>query len=149
VISPAAPRAGGAALLARAVLVALAAASVAALFYAQVLKRQAPLVNGHGGVTVFRPGGPGVTKAHFHLKLSVGDVVDVVVLNPAGNRALKVIAHDRRVREYRRFELVWDGTTAGGASARPGRYPVEVILAHAGRTVVVPGLALVVEARPG
>ena len=65
---------------ARIVLGLLVLASVAAFFYAQALKREDPLVNGHGGVTRFRPAGPGVTEAHFHLKLSVNDVVDVAVL---------------------------------------------------------------------
>lgn len=142
------PRAVRAATLARAALAALVAASVAALFIAQALKREAPLINGHGGVTRFRPGGPGVTEAHFHLRLSVGDVVDVCVLNGRSQAVVNVVASHRRVREYKEFELIWNGTTTTGAPAPPGRYLVEVRLEHAGRTVIVPGFQLVVEGPP-
>lgn len=136
-----------AATLARVVLAVLVGAGVGAFFIAQAVKREAPLVNGHGGVTRLRPDGPGVRAAHFHLKLSVGDVVEVSVLNAAG-REVQVIARDRRVREYRKFELAWNGTTATGAVAAPGAYQVEVRLEHAGRTVVVPNFALVVKGPP-
>ncbi len=142
------PRAPRAATLARAALTALVAAAVAALFIAQALKREAPLVNGHGGVTTFRPGGPGVTEAHFHLKLSVGDVVEVSVLNGRSQALVKVVASHRRVREYKKFELIWNGTTTTGAPAPPGRYLVEVRLEDAGRTVIVPGFQLVVKGPP-
>jgi hypothetical protein len=140
------PRAATLACLALALLVA---ASVAAFFIAQALKREAPLLNGHGGVTTFQPGGPLVTEAHFHLKLSVGDVVNVEVVNAKSGRAVKQIAHDRRVREYRKFELVWNGTTTTGTSAPPGRYLVEVRLEHARQTVIVPNFQLVLKGPPG
>ncbi len=139
------PRALRAATLARAVLVLLVAASVYALFRDQELKREAPLVNGHSATTRFRPGGPPPRSAHFHLKLSVGDVVDVTVLAAGTNRAVDVIARDRRVREYKKFELIWNGRTATGAPAPPGRYLVEVRLERAGRSVIVPGFQLVLE----
>jgi flagellar hook capping protein FlgD len=139
-------RAARAATLARVALAVLVAAGVVAFFIAQAVKREAPLVNGHGGVTRFRPDGPGVREAHFHLKLSVGDVVEVSVLNAAG-REVQVIARERRVREYQRFELVWNGTTAAGALATPGDYRVEVRLERTGRTVVVPNFQLVVKGR--
>ena len=139
------PRAPRAPTLARVVLALLVAATAAALFIAQALKREAPFINGSGGFTSFRPGGPGVTEAHFHLKLSVGDVVDVAVLNAHSDRLGKVIAHDRSVREYKKFKLVWGGTTASGATPPAGRYLVQVRLEHAGRTVIVPDFQLVVE----
>jgi hypothetical protein len=134
---------------ARIVLGLLVLASVAALFYAQALKREDPLVNGHGGVTRFRPGGPGVTEAHFHLKLSVNDVVDVAVLTATSDRLVKWIARKRKVREYRQFELVWNGTTVAGTTAPPASYVVEVRLEHAGQTVVVPGFLLRLEGPSG
>lgn len=139
------PRALRAATLSGAVLVLLVAASVYALFRDQELKREAPLVNGHSATTRFHPQGPPPRAAHFHLRLSVGDVVDVTVLAAATDRAVDVIARSRRVREYRKFELVWNGRTAAGAPAPPGRYLVEVRLERAGRTVIVPGFALVLE----
>ena len=139
------PRAVRAATLARVALVLLVAASVYALFRDQELKREAPLVNGHSATTRFDPSGPPPREAHFHLKLSVGDVVDVTVLAAGTDRAVDVIARDRRVREYRMFELIWDGRTSAGAPAAPGRYLVEVRLERAGRTVIVPGFELVLE----
>jgi hypothetical protein len=139
------PRAVRAATLARVALVLLVAASVYALFRDQELKREAPLVNGHSATTRFHPSGPPPRAAHFHLKLSVGDLVDVTVLAAGTDRAVDVIARNRRVREYRRFELIWDGRTSAGAPSAPGRYLVEVRLEHAGRTVIVPGFELVLE----
>jgi hypothetical protein len=146
--APAGARASDAraATLARVALAVLVAAGVGAFFIAQAVKREAPLVNGHGGVTRFDPDGPGVREAHFHLKLSVGDVVEVSVLNASG-REVQVIARDRRVSEYKRFELIWNGTTATGAVAAPGDYQVEVRLERAGRTVIVPNFQLVVKGR--
>lgn len=140
-------RAPRAATLARAVLALLLAASVGALFYAQALKREDPLVIGHGGRTTFRPGGPGARHAHFHLRLSVGGAVDVEVVPRASDRQVATLARDRRVREYRKFELIWDGTTSDGTPAPPGRYQVEVRIEASGRTVIVPGLQLVLEGR--
>lgn len=133
--------------LARAALALLVAASVAAFFFDQALKGKPPLVNRHGGVTRFHPGGPAPRQAHFHLRLTVGDFVDIVVLNARTQRPVAVIAHHRRVREYRTFELVWDGTTTAGATAPPGRYLVEVRLERGGESVVVPDFELVVEGR--
>jgi hypothetical protein len=131
--------------LAALALAILVVAAVAALFRDQELKRQAPLVNGHGGVTHLRPGGPPPRSAHFHLRLSVGGLVDVTVVGAASTRPVDVIAHHRRVREYRRFELVWDGRTGAGRPAPPGIYRVELHLVQSGSTLVVPGLRLVLE----
>ncbi len=143
------PRAVRAATLACAALGLLVAATVGAFFYAQALKREPPLVNGHSGFTRFRPGGPGATEAHFHLKLSLNDVVDVAILDPRSDRQVRVIARNRRVREYKKFELIWNGRTASGAPAPPGLYRVQVLLEHTGQTVVVPGLQLDLEGRSG
>src|ERR1039458_10708199 len=102
---------------ARIVLGLLVLASVAAFFYAQALKREDPLVNGHGGVTSFGPAGPGVTEAHFHLKLSVNDVVDVAVLTATSDRLVKWIARNRKGGGDRPFEIVWNGSTGAGGRA--------------------------------
>src|ERR1022692_5200235 len=94
---------------ARIVLGLLVLASVAAFFYAQALKREDPLVNGHGGVTRFRPAGPGVTEAHFHLKLSVNDVVDVAVLTATSDRLVKWIASKPKGGEDHQVQIAWNG----------------------------------------
>jgi len=80
-------RAAGAAPLARAVLAALVVASVAAFFYAGVLKRETPLlIWPNPGIDAFAPAGGSTLDraAHFRLKASVGDVLDVRVLSSAG-----------------------------------------------------------------
>lgn len=137
----AAPARGrSAVILARVVFALLVAGSVAALFIAQALKREIPLVNGHSGSLAFPTRGH--RDAHFHLKVSLGDVVDVAILSASGERTVKVIAAHRRAREYRRFELTWNGTTTAGTRAPPGEYVVQVRFERAGRTVIVPNFVL-------
>ena len=72
-------------------------------------------------------------------------MVDVTVLAAGTDRAVDVIARNRRVREYRKFELIWNGRTTAGAPAPRGRYLVEVRLERAGQSVIVPGFQLVLE----
>lgn len=132
-------------ILARAAFAALVAAGVAALFIAQALKREIPLVNEHSPSLAFPT--PGASDAHFHLKISLVDVVDVSVLSASSERLVKVIAVHRRVREYRQFELQWDGTTTAGTPAPPGEYVVQVHFEHAGRTAIVPNFELTLRPR--
>jgi hypothetical protein len=138
-------RGGTAAILSRAAFAALVAASVAALFIAQALKREIPLVNGHTRSIAFP--GPGHRFAHFDLKTSLGGFVDVSILSASGNRPVKVIASHLRVHEYQKFHLVWNGTTTAGTPAVPGEYVVQVHFEHAGRTVIVPNFVLTLRRR--
>lgn len=131
--------------LACCVFALLVAGSVVAVFYAQELKREVPLVNGHGGVTSFPT--PRDRDAHFHLKVSVNDVLDIAVVTANGGQLVQVIARDRRVSGYQKFELTWNGRTADGAAAAPGDYSVRVRFERHDRTVIVPGFQLVLRSR--
>jgi hypothetical protein len=135
--------------LARVILGLLVIASVAALFYAQLLKRRDPLVLHHGGVTTFQPSGPDVKQAHIHITVTVNDVLDVTVRSARTNRQVAVLARNFHDREYKRFELAWDGRTAAGALAPAGDYLVAVRFAKAGQTVVVPNFQLHLKGRSG
>jgi hypothetical protein len=137
-------RALRAATLARVVFALLVVASVGALFYSQVLKREDPLVllRGTGGIRAFRPGGAGIQEAHLHITVSVNDVLEVSVLSARSGRRVAVLARGLRDRRYRRFRVDWNGRSAGGAPAPPGTYLVAVSFLHAGQTVTVPNLRL-------
>lgn len=134
-----------AAILARAAFAVLVAGTVAALFIAQALKREIPLVTGHSSSQAFPA--PGHQNAHFHLRASLGDVVDVAIVSASGERLVKVIAVNLREREYKKFELSWNGTTTAGTAAAPGQYVVQVRFEHAGRTVIVPNFVLTLRRR--
>jgi hypothetical protein len=141
-----------AATLACAVFAMLVLASVAALFYAQVLKREAPLLlPPRAAVDVFEPGGPGShppREAHFHVRTSVDDVLDVAVVTST-DRRVAVIATGLPVHKYRSATLHWDGRTTAGASAPPGVYLLAVRFAHAGQTVIQSGFQLHLEGPAG
>jgi len=138
-------RGGTASILAYAAFAALVAGSVAALFIAQALKREIPLVNGHSSSLAFPA--PGHRDAHFHLKVSLPDILDISILSADGDRLVDVIVAHRREPEYQKFELVWSGTTTAGAPAAPGEYVVQVRFEHARRTVIVPNFVLTVRRR--
>ena len=134
------PRGRSAALLARATFAALVVAAVAAVFIAQAVKREVPLINRHSRPMSFP--GPHHEFAHFHLRATLGGYVDVTVVTEAGERPVKTIAAHLLIHEYQSFHLTWDGTTTAGAPARPGRYLVEVHFERYGRTAIVPGFIL-------
>jgi hypothetical protein len=137
-----------AALPARAAFALLVLASVAALFYAQVLKRRPPLVDEPlGHVDRFAPGGDGVRlerEAHFRFRTTVDDVVDVWVVTTAG-RVVDSLETDLPMHAYRHRPLHWDGTTTSGAPAAPGTYELRVRLERAGQTLIVPGFPMALE----
>jgi len=133
-------RGRSAVLLARATFAALVLAALAALFIAQALKRETPLINEHSRSIAFP--GPGHQFAHFHLRATLGGYVEVSVLTQSSERAVEVIASHLRIHEYRRFNLAWDGTTAMGRPAPAGRYVVSVRFESYGRSVIVPNFVL-------
>jgi hypothetical protein len=139
------PRAPRAATLARAALAVLVAASVGAFFIAQELKREAPLLKRPGSYTdPFQPAGDGHPfdrAAHFDVRTTVGDSLDVAVLTLSG-RVVDVIATHLAVHEWRSVLLSWDGTTGAGTPAPAGLYELSVRLERAGQTVIVPGFRL-------
>ena len=140
-------RGRSAVLLARATFAALVVAAVAALFIAQAVKREVPLVKDHSGSLGFP--GPGHRFAHFRLRTTLGGYVDVSVLTAAGERPVKTIARHLRIHEYQHFHLTWDGTTDAGTPAPPGQYVVRIHFEQYGRTVIVPKFVLTLRSRPG
>jgi hypothetical protein len=143
-----------AATLARIVLALLVAASVAALFYAQALKHQAPLVRPvKAGTDTFQPAGTGakglLREAHFRVRTSVDDVLTIEVVTTA-DRRVAVIATGLPVRSYRETPpLHWDGRTSRGALAPPGTYLVQVRFRRAGQAVTVPSFQLLLKGVSG
>jgi hypothetical protein len=134
-----------AATLACVVFATLVLASVAALFYAQVLKREAPLLLPPAvAMDVFEPSGPGVhppREAHFRVRTSVDDVLDIAVLK-GNDRQVAVIATGLPVHKYQHATLHWDGRTTAGKPAPPGIYLIQVRFSHAGQTVIQSGFQL-------
>jgi hypothetical protein len=139
------PRAPRAATLARAALAVLVAASVGAFFIAQALKREAPLLKRpHSYTDSFQPSGDGHPfdrAAHFDVRATVGDSLDVSVLTLSG-RVIDVIATHLVVHEYRSVPLSWGGRTSAGTPAPAGLYELRVRFERAGQTVIVPGFRL-------
>jgi hypothetical protein len=142
-----------AATLARVVLALLVLASVAALFYAQALKHEDPLVRPvRPGTDTFQPsatGGHELRQAHFRVRTSVDDVLDISVVTTASRRvaviATGVVAH--KYRETR--PLHWNGRTTAGADALPGTYLLQIRFRHAGQTVILPDFRLELKGPPG
>jgi hypothetical protein len=145
-------RALRAATLARAALGLLVAASVAAFFYAQALKREDPLLKRPKSYTdTFQPSGARHRlhrAAHFDVRASVADVLDISVVTPSG-RHVDVIANGLHVREYRSVPLHWDGRTTAGTPAPPGLYELQVRFELAGQTLIAPGFRLLLKGSSG
>lgn len=140
------PRGHGAVWLARAAFALLIAGAVAALFIAQALKREAPLIKDHSHPMAFP--GPGHRFAHFKVRATLGGHVDVDVLTASGEAEVARIATHLRIHEYRSFHLTWNGRTTSGAPARPGLYVVRVHFDEYGRSVVVPKFVLTLRSAP-
>jgi len=135
---------------AAAVLALLVAAGVFALFRDQELKREPPLLKKPHGNIVFQPSGTGHPlrrEAHFDVRATLGDVLEVTVVTPAG-RAVDVIASLLRVREYRSVHLDWNGRTTAGVPAPPGLYDLRVHFEHGGQTTIVPGFSMLLKGPP-
>jgi hypothetical protein len=126
--------------LSRIAFAALVAASIAALFYAQELKRKSLLLDPKPATVTFAPSAGGGTcrrEACFRLRLTLGREAVISVLT-ADDRTVRVIAR-LRLREYHSRHLHWDGRTSSGTPAPPGYYLLEVQLLHYGQTFIAPG----------
>jgi len=136
--------------LARITFALLVIATFLAIFYAQVRKHESPLLKrAWPAVVRFRPvGGSGAQprlsrEAHFKLRTSVGDTLDVSIVS--GRSSLTVRALDPvRMHAYQHRSLTWDGRTAAGRLAAPGTYTLRIRFTRAGHTVTPP-LRLVLE----
>ena len=132
--------------LARVVLALLVLGSVAALFYAQALKREDPLVRPvTPGIDRFQPSGTGrheLRQAHFRVRTTVNDLLDISVIT-TGSHQVAVIATALAAQKYRETRpLHWDGRTTAGTAATPGTYLLRIRFHRAGQTVTVPNFQL-------
>jgi hypothetical protein len=128
-----------AATLARISLLAVAAATFLAIFYAQELKREDPLLKyALPAVVRFQPTGPRaphVTRdAHFDLRTSVNDTLVVAVVSDRTGRTVTTLPAVA-MTAYRHRHLSWDGRAAHGAFAPPGIYTLAIHFVRAGQTV--------------
>jgi hypothetical protein len=118
---------------------ALVIASLFALFYAQEVKRQPPLlIKTRPGVISFAPLGTGDREAHFHLKASVSGFIEVTIVRADTGTQVAVVASRYYLPRYETERLVWDGREASGGLAPPGTYLVRVHFIEGGQTVIVP-----------
>jgi len=125
--------------LARAVFLALVAATFGAFFVAQRLKGAPPVVELQG-VRWFSPNGDGRKDvSDFTLRLRESDVLTVDLIDAAGD-PIRRLASARRVQPAQALRLRWDGRTDAGAVAPDGPYRVRARLAAQGRSVTVPKL---------
>jgi hypothetical protein len=137
-----------AATLARLCLVVVAAATFLAIFYAQELKREDPLLKfAWPAVIRFQPTGPlppHVSRdAHFHLRTSVNDTLVISIVSRRSGRTVAVLP-PLPVLAYRHRSPTWDGRTADRALAPAGAYSLAVRFVHAAQTVK-PALTLQLE----
>ncbi len=131
-----------AATLARLTLVLLAAATFFAIFYAQELKREDPLLKyATPRVVRFQPVGPRQPhvsrEAHFDLRTSVNDTLRVSIVSVASGRAVAVLP-PAPMSAYRHRALAWNGRTARGVLAPVGAYMLAIRFVRAHQTVTPP-----------
>ena len=141
-----------AATLARLSLVALVAATFLAIFYAQELKREAPLLQyAKPGAVTLRPVGPRPPHvyrfAHFDLRTNVADTLSVSIVARSNRRVVDVLA-PAPMTAYHRRPFTWDGRTSAGALAPAGVYVLSIRFEHARRTVN-PAMTISLEGPPG
>ena len=128
-----------AAALARASLVVLVLATVFAIFYAQELKRQDPLLQRPTRGTIsFQPTGPLRNAhihrfAHFDVRATVQDTLRVSIISERTRRTAFVIVV--AVPKYQSRPVSWDGRTAAGTPAPTGLYFLRVHFERHGQTV--------------
>jgi len=117
-------------------------ATFLAIFYAQELKgRPRLLLWPTAGVVRFQPTGvlanPHLTRfAHFNVRASVGDTLEVAIVSRRSGRTVRVFTVP--VHEYRHRALTWDGRSAAGALQPPGTYEISVHFVRADQTVLAP-----------
>ena len=125
--------------LARAVFLALVAATFGAFFVAQRLKGSPPVVELQG-TRWFSPNGDGRKDvSDFTLRLRESAVLTAELIDAAGNPVRRLVTA-RRIRPSQVVRLRWDGRTDAGSLAPDGPYRVRARLATEGRSVTVPKL---------
>jgi hypothetical protein len=125
--------------LARAVFLALVAATFGAFFVAQRLKGSPPVVELRG-VRWFSPNGDGrKDTSAIRLRIRESDVLTADVVDAAGN-VVRRLATEQAVTPSQALRLQWDGRSDDGGVAPDGLYRIRASLARQGRSVIVPRL---------
>jgi flagellar hook capping protein FlgD len=128
-------------LLVRITFAVLVAATVAAFFVTQRLKRSPAIVAGaRFGPEAFSPDGNGhYDRARIRFRLRKADDVTVAVVDEGGDvvRTLRTAAP---VPAHATRRLTWNGRADDGRRAPDGYYRARLGLRHQGRTVTVPGV---------
>jgi hypothetical protein len=122
---------------ARAVFVALVAATFAAFFAAQRLK-SAPQVAGIRKMTQhFSPNGDGNRDvSRIEVRVRKDDDVTITIVDEAGNDVKRLATAVPAVAKQS-VNVEWDGTNADGGRAPEGTYRVRVSLRRGGRAVTI------------
>jgi hypothetical protein len=132
--------------LARAVFLALVAATFGAFVVAQRLKGSPPVVELRG-VRWFSPNGDGrKDTSAIRLRIRESDVLTADVVDAAGN-VVRRLATEQAVTPSQALRLQWDGRSDDGGVAPDGLYRIRASLARQGRSVVVPRL-ITLDTRP-
>jgi hypothetical protein len=88
-------------------------------------------------------------QAHFRVRTSVDDVLDISIVTTA-SRQVAVIATGLAAQKYRETRpLHWDGRTTAGAGAPPGTYLLQIRFHNAGQTMILPNFQLELKGPPG
>jgi flagellar hook assembly protein FlgD len=138
-----------------AAFVALAVATVGAFFVTQALKVTTPLINGFpapvpstinpvGGGTCRVRGPKGklarvsfrVMRISFYLQ-NRGDVVDVSIVDPAGNVVAQLPGSGRYLGTTHRRQFTWNGRESNGRVAPDGAYDIRVRLVQQDRELTI------------
>jgi flagellar hook assembly protein FlgD len=138
-----------------AAFVALAVATVGAFFVTQALKVTTPLINGFpapvpstinpvsGGTCRVRgPKGKLVRVGFRAMRISFylqnrGDVVDVSIVDSAGNIVAELPGSGRYLRTGHRRQFTWNGRQSNGRVAPDGAYDIRVRLVQQDRQLTI------------
>lgn len=124
--------------LAAAVFALLVAATFAAFFVTQRLKRTPPVIQGFKATPVTSPNADSrkdVARISFRIKHT--DDVTVAMVDHTGE-IVRTLVTSRRLPVGTRLHLVWDGRNDDGARVPDGLYRARVGLRRQGRSVTVP-----------
>ncbi|HEY2637297.1 MAG TPA: hypothetical protein VGI54_07920, partial [Solirubrobacteraceae bacterium] len=127
--------------LVRITFAVLVAATVAAFFVTQRLKRSPAIVfAAHWGPKAFSPDGDHVhDRAFLRFRLRKSDDVTVSVVNDDGD-IVRTLTSSRSVAARTPVLLSWNGRDADGRRAPDAYYRARIGLRHQGRVVVSPGV---------
>ena len=135
--------------LARITFVVLLAATVAAFFVTQRLKRSPAIVaHAHFGPEAFSPNGDrSYDRTRITFRLLDDDDVTVSVVADDGD-VVRTLVSGASIHAGRQRNWYWNGLEDDGTRAPDGYYRARVGLRHQGRTVVLPGVVRLDTERP-